>query len=678
MASVDKWRTCLNEKSFCKKIREHNGKESIRKSKAEAKSLIAVNDNDLFIWDNASCHFYYFNLNNLTGENENKNRFQILQCTDPPQFDVEWLVWNIARTHLALWGQLGVTVLELPQKWGKFAEFQGGKDTVACKCVAVGEHYFSSHTGIKLLQVTWHPGSSTDSHVVFLTSDNLISIYDIVDPERPSQTIFLGETEASYTSLSVTRPSTSSALGDNVVAFDFGTPTELYKKAGSVQGAKGPTKLPVQGALLMYPPAEDNYGTDACCILYLPTTPPVVVLATCEGRLHHCVLLPRELDETTLQSESSYRSSVEDVCLYSLPEEPLMFVTETIELELSLTMPQFGDEPSNTSSPERYHCCHAAGVHTVALPWLHNFTEYCTAEEDGNILPALQESIVEHLICTKPLPSSPFSPVLGLAQVKDASLGTILLCLTSDYEFQCLRLSNVRYASGDISLSSVSSSRSIPSPLRKISREPFDNRIRKILQRNTSNPLIKSRSKTELSQQECFKLLTRATQVFQEEYLQKQDLAMGEIKRSDQKEQQRSELGSLQGSRNELSENAERLANMCEECKEKQEDILKRVEGVMKRLQSRNPFLSEAERTMKRELENIYDRLETYERSLEQLRVKRDYQQRQINMSRGSNQASPVIKKSQVAQLRDVLKQEGDEVSDLMKKLNQLKVDSAV
>ena len=29
-----------------------------------------------------------------------------------------------------------------------------------------------SRQGLKLLQVSWHPGSETDSHVVFLTSDN--------------------------------------------------------------------------------------------------------------------------------------------------------------------------------------------------------------------------------------------------------------------------------------------------------------------------------------------------------------------------------------------------------------------------------------------------------------------------------------------------------------------------
>ena len=51
----------------------------------------------------------------------------------------------------------------------------------------------------------------------------------------------------------------------------------------------------------MHPPAEDNYGNDACAILCLPTMPPVVVISTCDGRLYHCVLLPRELEDTMLK-----------------------------------------------------------------------------------------------------------------------------------------------------------------------------------------------------------------------------------------------------------------------------------------------------------------------------------------------------------------------------------------
>jgi len=39
----------------------------------------------------------------------------------------------------------------------------------------------------------------------------------------------------------------------------------------------------------------------------------------------------------------------------------------------------------------------------------------------------------------------------------------------------------------------------------------------------------------------------------------------------------------------------------------------------MHKLQARIPFLSESERGMKRELENIEERLESYQRSLEQV-----------------------------------------------------------
>ncbi len=41
----------------------------------------------------------------------------------------------------------------------------------------------------------------------------------------------------------------------------------------------------------MHPAAEDNYGTDACFTMCLNTQPPVLVIATSEGKLHHCVLL---------------------------------------------------------------------------------------------------------------------------------------------------------------------------------------------------------------------------------------------------------------------------------------------------------------------------------------------------------------------------------------------------
>ena len=44
--------------------------------------------------------------------------------------------------------------------------------------------------------------------------------------------------------------------------------------------------------LKMLPMAEDNYGSDACDILYLSSFPPCLVISTVSGTLLHCVILP--------------------------------------------------------------------------------------------------------------------------------------------------------------------------------------------------------------------------------------------------------------------------------------------------------------------------------------------------------------------------------------------------
>ena len=46
-----------------------------------------------------------------------------------------------------------------------------------------------------------------------------------------------------------------------------------------------------------------------------------------------------------------------------------------------------------------------------------------------------------------------------------------------------------------------------------------------------------------------------------------------------------------------------------------------RIEGMMRKMQSRVPFLSEPERNMKRELESMDEKLEQYQRNLEQVRI---------------------------------------------------------
>lgn len=125
----------------------------------------------------------------------------------------------------------------------------------------------------------------------------------------------------------------------------------------------------VSGSLSMYPPADDNYGIDSCSIMCIQTTPPIVVIAMCTGKIYHAILLKEELNDddddrrvsdgpehpnesngiliifssiNNLQTWSQYGST------YSLhtPEEAL-YIYECVEIELGLF---FAD------NDEKYNC----------------------------------------------------------------------------------------------------------------------------------------------------------------------------------------------------------------------------------------------------------------------------------------------------------------------------------
>ena len=51
----------------------------------------------------------------------------------------------------------------------------------------------------------------------------------------------------------------------------------------------------------MMPESDDNYGGEFCSILCLKTSPTIVVLATKNGCIYHCILLDSESDDTQLE-----------------------------------------------------------------------------------------------------------------------------------------------------------------------------------------------------------------------------------------------------------------------------------------------------------------------------------------------------------------------------------------
>lgn len=53
----------------------------------------------------------------------------------------------------------------------------------------------------------------------------------------------------------------------------------------------------------MQPATLDNYGGDACSLLCLPVSPPVLVIANRTGNIHHAVLLPRAATDDSDDSD---------------------------------------------------------------------------------------------------------------------------------------------------------------------------------------------------------------------------------------------------------------------------------------------------------------------------------------------------------------------------------------
>ncbi|XP_008060106.1 nuclear pore complex protein Nup88 isoform X5 [Carlito syrichta] len=611
---------------------------------------------EFFLWDGEASSFLVVRLRSLNGggEEPSLSQYQRLLCINPPLFEIYQVLLSPTQHHVALIGVKGLTVLELPKRWGKNSEFEGGKSKVNCSTTPIAERFFTSSTSLTLKHAAWYPSEILDPHIVLLTSDNVIRIYSLREPQTPTKVIALSEAEE-----------------ENLI---------LNKGPGNIGKLLGP--------LPMHPAAEDNYGYDACAVLCLPCVPNILVIATESGMLYHCVVLEGE-EEDDQTSEKSWDSRVDLI--------PSLYVFECVELELALKLASGEDDPFGSDfscpitlhrdpkCPSRYHCTHEAGVHSVGLTWIHKLHKFLGSdEEDKDSLQELateQKCFVEHILCTKPLPCRQSAPIRGFWIVSDI-LGPTMICITSTYE--CLTrplLSTVHPASPPL-LCTREDVEVAESPLRILAETPdsFEKHIRSILQRSVANPAFLKSSEKDIAPppEECLQLISRATQVFREQYILKQDLAKEEIQRRvkllcDQKKKQLEDLNYCREERKSLREMAERLADKYEEAKEKQEDIMNRMKKVLHSFHSQLPVLSDSERDMKKELQLIPDQLRHLNNAIKQVTMKKDYQQQKLEKVLSLQKPTITLSAYQRKCIQSILKEEGEHIREMVKQINDIR-----
>ncbi|XP_028823533.1 LOW QUALITY PROTEIN: nucleoporin 88 [Denticeps clupeoides] len=708
----DRWRCELPNHDIFTKMRDGVLSDGRARHSSAVKDLSFCLGADLFVWDEADSVFHTANLRQLDcEETPSSAQYQTLLCINPPLFEVSQVLLSPAQYHVAIIGQRGATVLELPQRWGKRSEFEGGRRQINCKTIPVAERFFNSSPSVTLRQAAWYPSETEEPHLVMLTSDNTVRFYSLKEPHTPAKVMSLSQCEDD-SSVNSGGHSYAASLGEIAVAFDFGPPADAPQPIGRQKGevvvfplyilyGNGETFLSYTsltrsggrlgkplGPLPMYPAAEDNYGYDACAVLCLPCVPNILVIATETGTLYHCVVLEAEEEEDGGVVERGCRGA-ESV--------PSLYVFECVELELTLKLAAAEEEESVESDfscpirlhrdplcQYRYHCTHEAGVHSVGLTWfnkLHKFLQSDEEDKDGlQELACEQRCVVEHILCTRPLSTSLPAPVKGFWIVSDLSLGATLICITCTYECLLLPLlSSIRPPSPPL-LCSRPGAGPAGSPLRGLADDSFEQHIRAILTRTSTNPLVlKAGDKDSApSPSECLQLLSRATQVFREEYVLKLDLAREEMQKrvkllTGQKKQQLEDLALCREDRKSLREAAERLADKYEDAKYRQEAIMNRVKRVLGSLRSQLPVLSDSEKDMRKELQTVSEQLRHLDNGIKQVNMKMEYQRQQVGKDVSPARSSLALNAQQRKCVQTVLKEQGEHIADMMKQIKGIK-----
>ncbi|XP_034952149.1 nuclear pore complex protein Nup88 [Chelonus insularis] len=698
----------------CKLFKEL--KNCLPKSEKETQNILEIRDDILYIWNAYKCCIHTLNLA-LIDENTDVSTisYQTLQPTDPPIFEITNLLINETATQLVLWGNLGIGIVELPRRWGRDNLFQGGKSSISCLNHILNgiNAQLSSSFGVK--RARWHPGSPNDSHLLVLTSDNSFQLYECSIGHVPK---LMKHWKVGVTPVfSPTKKiSTIESLGETAVDFDFVTPTIkntslndtkdshnwneiewpilVLRGDGNVLLVHGNIlsnlcpKPVVFGSLSIFPAMFDNYGIDACSIMCLQTIPPVVVIATCTGKIYHAILLRENfINDDTQDAIDRYFDNYDNKKMvkertwseygsnYSLhtPDDGL-FVFEQLEMELGLL---FDDEDKkynciinlhrDRSNKSRYFCSHNAGIHMITLPVLSQLQEYLNCSEDNIDLylpETFHTSKSQYLLCTrtKHTTMDEATSIFGFGLFQQT--WPILIALLHTGVVVDISVIDLDY------LPQVETPEPMMNLHKNVTRESFETYIKNILKHeSTSLPITKLSVESNLSGKECTELLDRATNIFRKHHFTKHDKIRSEIGRKVRalkalKNHQLKELDSLIQTKKELHDKAQHLAERYEDIKEIQEHLAKRARDLLRLVNHKE--LTSSERADAVELRDLNNKVDEFKMKFDRLKIKIENPSVKKELFKDSNKKENILNSKQEEAIKMNIAQMGKNIANMV------------
>lgn len=632
------------------------------------RSLITVDGNEKIIWNTE--------LGQLeVGEGETK---QILLLTSRPYFTVNDVKLSPGRNLLALSGSNGVTIVDMPRKW--CGRFKSDRDNqIYCRSFSVNERLFTCEKRLRILHVAWHPqGSESKQILCILTNDNRLRFHDVM-ADQEEQAIYLkiqndfeqSDDEDFCHHFSMLN------LGEAAICFDFG-PSILFQEpdvlwpiyilmgTGEVlliyTNFQNPTYAEhIIGPLTMLPQAEDNYGSDACSLIVLDSSPPLLAIATPSGQIYHCFAFPDQQ--------------------IPLPTQTL-YVYEVIELSKDLI--ENPDDPyhphpmklaKDPTSEIRYFCVHQNGLHTVVLPILDSLQSECDITSDI-------ESFSEFLICTRTTTPNETDETLddlstprGLAvEIGQKNINLLVLMANNELINQRISPATTLINRKRFPRHSLETSRDTSDPdilnISQIeaSRANFVEQIQQILKRKSTVPMLRLTENLEQDNQ-MNAIVDRALTTFDCEYIKRFKLAADAIKRKlsilekDMKNQ-KVEYSKLNKEKEEVYISVVALSSKTEMACQKQRELLKRIDEVLSAVAYGHPDLKEAESKLLSEITSLKDKLRFHRDQLDCIINKHKYHMSQKDPSRTTH-GDIVLSQAQLNGIKDTLSRQGADIAEL-------------
>lgn len=621
-----------------------------------------------------------------------------------PNFTVSKVAVSHGGNFVGISGQHGVSVMEMPMRWGSDGVYQDGKLRITCQTFSLHEH---SVNHLEVIQTRWHPNSPTDSHLLVLMSDNSIRIYDEgrlkhvwrVGPvpnyaaieKNFSYLRSLGDTAVDFDiapakvitpQLNETIESQMDIINQSINSMSITSknpgkklkiewPIVILRGNGNIfvlNAGLDSDKPRLQGPLTMVPQKKDNYGDDSCSLLVIPTLPPTLVIAENSGVLHHALMIESCMDDSLDETRTILRNDWD------------LYVLETIQLELGLPEDRTVDV---TSSPlllkrdvvneQRYFCYHDTGLHGITVGFIQQLQGYVQDDESEAEPNMNVKSRAEYILSTKAFNSSKVNGIVGIGLLQSPSG---IFAIMSSGQIVSLNTIKLSLAMG-LDQPTITKFSGESKTCEESQKPSFDQHIRMLLKSEVSQPILKLDRSTPPTARQTFDLLTSSIDVLREQF-KRHDKARQEIAKRVKilemmKLQQKDDIEQLLQDKELIQEKAYKLADMHEDIMERQQNLQKRIQDILRLASLQLPSGSSSEKDFAENIKRMKSKTDKLLQDVKQVRAKNEIQKSQLEAWNKNNENSTKsLPPKQEEAIKEILTDMTKQISTLQKDFQKI------